>query len=112
MKYCREDINERELYGLFLSEIMKKGANAEAYPGIFASGPNTCILHYTDNIRLMKRGDLLLVDAGAEYKYYASDITRTFPINGKFTKIQKKLYTELLKVQKQMIKFLKTWTVF
>lgn len=107
MKHCREDINERELYGLFLSEIMKKGANAEAYPGIFASGPNACILHYTDNTRLMKRGDLLLVDAGAEYKYYASDITRTFPINGKFTKIQKKLYTKLLKIQKQMIKFLK-----
>ena len=112
IKHCREDINERELYGLFLSEIRKRGAQAEAYPGIFASGSNACILHYTHNNCLMKKGDLLLVDAGAEYKHYASDITRTFPVSGRFTKTQKKLYTKLLKVQKQMIRFLKPGLFF
>lgn len=107
MKYCRAGLNERELHGRFLFEIMKRGAHAEAYPGIFASGPNACILHYTSNNRIMQEGELLLVDAGAEYNYYASDITRTFPVNGKFSKIQKDLYTKLLEVQKQTIQMLK-----
>ena len=107
MKYCRAGLNEREIYGRFLFEIMKRGANSEAYPGIFASGPNACILHYTSNNRVMQEGELLLVDAGAEYNYYASDITRTFPVSGKFSKTQKEIYTKLLEVQKQTIQMLK-----
>ena len=107
MKYCRAGLNERELHGRFLFEIMKRGAGAEAYPGIFASGPEACILHYTSNNRTMREGELLLVDAGAEYNYYASDITRTFPVNGKFSGIQKDIYTKLLEVQKQIIQMLK-----
>jgi Xaa-Pro aminopeptidase len=107
MKHCRAGLNERELHGRFLFEIMKRGAHAEAYPGIFASGPKACILHYTSNNRIMREGELLLVDAGAEYNYYASDITRTFPVNGKFSETQKNIYTKLLEVQKQVIQMLK-----
>ncbi|MDE0119416.1 MAG: aminopeptidase P family protein [Bdellovibrionales bacterium] len=107
MKYARPGLNERALYGKFLFEIRKRGAQKEAYPGIFASGPNACILHYTNNNRIIKEGEMVLVDAGAEYKHYASDITRTWPVNGCFSKIQKKLYTKLLKIQKDMIQMLK-----
>ena len=107
MKHTVAGKNERELHGLFLSEIMKGGAGAEAYPGIFASGANACVLHYTANDRVMKEGELFLVDAGAEYKYYASDITRTFPVNGRFSLLQKRLYNKLLSVQKQLISHLK-----
>ena len=107
MKYSRVGLNERELHGKFLFEIMKRGAQSEAYPGIFASGPNACILHYTANNRVTQEGELLLVDAGAEYNHYASDITRTFPVNGKFSKVQKRLYIKLLKVQKHIIQMLK-----
>ena len=107
MKYCRAGLNERELHGRFLFEIMKRGASSEAYPGIFASGPNTCILHYTNNNRMIQEGELLLVDAGAEYNHYASDITRTFPVSGQFSKIQKEFYTKLLEVQKRTIQRLK-----
>lgn len=107
MKHTASGKNERELHGLFLSEVMKRGADAEAYPGIFASGFNACVLHYIANNRVMKDGELFLVDAGAEYQYYASDITRTFPVNGRFSPIQKKLYNKLLSVQKQLINELK-----
>ena len=107
MKHCRPGINERELHGRFLFEMMKRGARLEAYPGIFASGPNSCILHYTDNNRIMQEGELVLVDAGAEYNYYTSDITRTFPVSGKFSKIQKRLYIKLLEVQKALVQILK-----
>ncbi len=107
MKHTQAGLNERELYGRFLWEIKKGGAQAEAYPGIFASGQNACILHYTENTRKTQDGDLLLMDAGAEYNYYASDITRTFPVNGKFSKVQKNLYTKLLSVQKKTVESLK-----
>ncbi len=112
MKHTRAGMNERELHGIFLSEIMKKGADGEAYTGIFASGPKACTLHYTNNNRVMKKGELLLVDAGAEYHYYASDITRTFPVSGKFSKIQKQIYTKLLKAQKTIIQILKPGLFF
>lgn len=112
MKHCKPGINERDLHGRFLFEIHKQGSHFESYPGIFASGPKACILHYTDNNRTLKNGDLLLVDAGAEYNYYTSDITRTFPVNGKFSKTQKSLYTHLLKIQKQMIQMLKPDVLF
>ena len=107
MKRTSSGKNERELHGLFLSEIMKRGAGTEAYPGIFASGSNACVLHYTANNRVMKDGELFLVDAGAEYQYYASDITRTFPVNGRFSSLQKKIYNKLLSVQKLLINKLK-----
>ena len=79
---------EYEIHAELLHEFIKSKSN-EAYPSIVAGGKNACILHYTDNQSILRNGDLLLVDAAAEYENYASDITRTIPINGKFTKHQK-----------------------
>jgi Xaa-Pro aminopeptidase len=79
------------------------GARRNAYPSIVASGPNACILHYQDNSRRMEDGDLLLVDAGCEYDYYASDITRTFPVNGRFTAPQRAIYEIVLRAQQAAI---------
>ncbi|MBS0319472.1 MAG: aminopeptidase P N-terminal domain-containing protein [Proteobacteria bacterium] len=86
---------EAELAYVFLRE----GAQAVAYPSIVASGPNACVLHYRDNNRRMMDGDLLLIDAGCEYQGYASDITRTFPVNGKFTGPQRDVYELVLQSQ-------------
>ena len=107
MKQTRPGINERALYGRFLFELLKRGAEWQPYTGIFASGPNACILHYTKNCRALQAGELMLVDAGAQHGYYASDITRTFPVSGKFSKTQKRLYTKLLAIQKNLIHILK-----
>lgn len=107
MKACKPEINERELYGVFLNTIMKHGSDREAYGAIVAGGSNATCLHYTLNNSVCKNGELLTVDAGAEYNYYAGDVTRVMPINGKFSNIQKEVYGELLKIQKELISFAK-----
>jgi Xaa-Pro aminopeptidase len=81
----------------------KHGAMGPAYPSIVASGANACVLHYVENNCQMHNDDLLLIDAGASYDYYNSDITRTFPVGGKFTAEQKALYEIVLEAQKQAI---------
>ncbi|HZI82784.1 MAG TPA: aminopeptidase P N-terminal domain-containing protein [Casimicrobiaceae bacterium] len=80
-------------------EFLRSGAQAVAYPSIVASGPNACVLHYRDNNRQMQASDLLLIDAGCEFESYASDITRTFPVGGKFTGPQKAVYELVLAAQ-------------
>ncbi|HLP87695.1 MAG TPA: aminopeptidase P N-terminal domain-containing protein [Nostocaceae cyanobacterium] len=80
-----------------------RGGLGPAYPSIVASGKNACVLHYIENNCQMQANDLLLIDAGCAYNYYNSDITRTFPINGKFTAEQKILYELVLEAQKQAI---------
>ncbi|MBW4592852.1 MAG: aminopeptidase P N-terminal domain-containing protein [Brasilonema angustatum HA4187-MV1] len=80
-----------------------RGALGPAYPSIVASGVNSCILHYIENDRQMQDKELLLIDAGCAYGYYNSDITRTFPVSGKFTPEQKTLYEIVLEAQKQAI---------
>ncbi|MBD2499692.1 Xaa-Pro aminopeptidase [Anabaena azotica] len=80
-----------------------RGAMGPAYPSIVASGVNACVLHYIENTRQMQDGELLLIDAGCAYGYYNSDITRTFPVSGKFTPEQKILYEIVLEAQKQAI---------
>ncbi|HBB35254.1 MAG TPA: Xaa-Pro aminopeptidase [Cyanobacteria bacterium UBA8803] len=77
----------------------QRGALGPAYPSIVASGANSCILHYVENNRQMQEGDLLLIDAGCSYGYYNADITRTFPLSGKFTPEQKIIYDIVLKAQ-------------
>lgn len=103
MKYVKPGMTERELHGFFIYQIMRRGAAREGYGGIFASGPNACILHYTFNDQIVKNGDFLLVDAAGEFNYLTSDITRTYPVNGKFTLEQKELYEGVLNVQKTVI---------
>jgi Xaa-Pro aminopeptidase len=80
-------------------EFLSNGAQAVAYPSIVAGGPNACVLHYRDNNRQLQEGDLLLIDAGCEYQSYASDITRTFPVNGRFSGPQKDIYELVLAAQ-------------
>jgi Xaa-Pro aminopeptidase len=86
---------ESELQYVFAQE----GARSEAYPSIVGAGGNGCVLHYTENNMAMNEGDLLLIDAAAEYNYYAADITRTFPVNGKFTPPQQQIYEIVLAAQ-------------
>jgi len=85
----------------------RTGNSDHAYPAIVASGKNSCILHYTENNKILNDGDLLLIDAGCESLGYASDITRTFPINGCFSKAQKQVYQIVLSAQKSAIASIK-----
>jgi Xaa-Pro aminopeptidase len=82
-----------------MHEFIRFGALQPAYGSIVASGPGSCVLHYRENNRLMQDGDVLLIDAGCEYLGYASDITRTFPVNGTFTGEQRAVYEAVLKAQ-------------
>ncbi|MCD6191110.1 MAG: aminopeptidase P N-terminal domain-containing protein [Sulfurimonas sp.] len=88
-------------------EFKRKGAYSDAYTSIVACGNSANTLHYIDNDRELINGELILIDAGCEYKYYASDITRTIPVNGEFTPAQKKLYNMVLKTQLQIIKMIR-----
>jgi Xaa-Pro aminopeptidase len=94
---------EYEVEAELLHEFMRHGCRSPAYPSIVGGGENGCILHYIENNKKLKNKDLLLIDAGAEYQCYAADITRTFPVNGKFTKPQKALYQLVLDAQKAAI---------
>jgi Xaa-Pro aminopeptidase len=80
-----------------------RGSRRDAYPSIVASGPNACILHYHANTRRVEDGDLVLIDAGCEYGYHASDITRTFPASGRFTPPQRAIYELVLRAQQAAI---------
>ncbi len=99
MERTRPDWYEYQVEAELVHEFLRHGALAVAYPSIVASGPNACVLHYRDNDRKMADGDLLLIDAGCEYKGYASDITRTFPVNGRFSGPQKDVYELVLASQ-------------
>lgn len=112
MAAVRPGMSERELHGLFLYEIMKRGAQREGYSAIVASGSHATTLHYKTNHDVCQDGELLLVDAGGEYNYLTADITRTYPVNKKFTPEQKDLYSRVLDVQKTMIAAVKPGTHF
>ncbi len=99
MSSCRTEMFEYQLEAEFIHECMYHGCRDSAYPSIVGGGENACILHYTENDALLNDGDLVLVDAGGEYQGYASDITRTFPVNGKFSPEQKALYEIVLEAQ-------------
>lgn len=107
MKACRPGYSERGLHGVFLKSIMEQGASNQGYGTIIASGDNAVTLHYVFNDQELKSGDLILIDAGAEYNFYTSDITRTYPVNGKFTQDQKRVYNKVLDLQKQIISWVK-----
>lgn len=99
MAQCRAGMHEYELEAVYRYEFMKHGAKDLAYLPIVAAGSNACILHYTQNNQKIKEGDLVLVDAGCEFQNYASDITRTFPASGKFSKSQQEIYELVLASQ-------------
>ena len=99
MERTRVGWHEFEVEAELVHEFLKSGAQAVAYPSIVAGGPNACVLHYRENNRQLQDSELLLIDAGCEYRGYASDITRTFPVNGKFTGPQKAIYELVLAAQ-------------
>lgn len=107
MKACKPGMGEYQLEAEIQYEFGRNGARYAAYNSIVGSGKNGCILHYTENSDTIKDGDLILIDAGCEYEYYAGDITRTFPANGTFSKEQKALYELVLKSQLAAIKVIK-----
>ena len=102
MQVCRPGLYEYEIDAEFM-RIFNQHHARPAYPSIVAGGANACVLHYTDNKSRLKSGDLLLVDAGAEYQMYASDITRTIPVNKRFSSHQKELYEVVLEAQLKAI---------
>lgn len=99
MQICRPNMMEYQIEAEYLHHFFSQGCRAPAYPPIVGGGGNACILHYTDNNARLRKGDLLLVDAGAEYDYYAADITRTFPVSGRFSPAQKAIYELVLEAQ-------------
>lgn len=103
MKSVRAGMKEYEVEAMLEAYFRKRGAAGSSYTSIVGSGGNATVLHYISNQDELKDGELLLVDAGAEYKGYASDITRTFPVNGKFTQAQRDIYDLVLKTQKSCV---------
>jgi len=107
MRVCKPGMYEYELEAELMHEFYKNGARAPAYTTIIGSGENTCTLHYISNNKQIQDDELILIDAGCEYHNYASDITRTFPANGKFSKEQAAIYNLVLQAQIAAINMIK-----
>lgn len=106
MKQTRPNRYEWEIEGDIQYEYSRFGARFPAYNHIVAGGENACILHYNENNEVLKAGELLLIDSGAEFDYYAGDITRTIPISGRFNEAQRDIYQLVLDAQKVALKLL------
>jgi Xaa-Pro aminopeptidase len=107
MKNCKAGLYEYQIEAELIYNFNRDGLRAVAYPSIVAGGKNACTLHYTENKDKLKKGDLLLIDAGAECDHYAADITRTFPISGKFSEPQAQLYQLVLDAQSAALEQIK-----
>lgn len=107
MQVARQAKNEYELEAELMYTFIQHGARNVAYDPIVGGGENACVLHYTDNNQPLHAGDLVLIDAGCECSGYAADITRTFPVNGKFSPEQKSIYELVLKAQRAGIALIK-----
>ena len=103
MESTRPGLYEYQIQATLEYVFRSRGSTRNGYPSIVGSGPNACILHYTLNNRMMQNGDLLLIDAGAEFDYYTADITRTYPVNGRFSDEQRAVYDVVLNAQKKAI---------
>jgi Xaa-Pro aminopeptidase len=103
MQACRPGMKEYQVEAELEYIFHREGALGPAYASIVGGGANACILHYVENRATLKNGDLLLIDAGAEYDYYAADISRTFPVNGRFSRAQRSLYELVLEAQQAAI---------
>lgn len=106
MQACEPGVYEYQLEAELLYRFNRQGAGW-AYQSIVGGGANSCILHYTENNQILNDGDMVLIDAGAEYKGYAADITRTFPVNGRFTDAQREIYELVLESQQAAMKKIK-----
>jgi Xaa-Pro aminopeptidase len=111
LKSVKPGVWEYELEADLIHEFIRNRAQGFAYEPIIASGRNSCVLHYTQNNQQCKKGDVLLLDVGAEYANYDADLTRTIPVSGTFTKRQKDVYNAVLRVQKAAIGMLQVGTL-
>ena len=107
LKFVKPGVKEYEIEAEVIHEFVRNGAAGHSFAPIVAAGKNACVLHYIDNADTCEDGDLLLLDTGADYGNYISDMTRTFPINGKFTARQKEVYNAVLRVMNEAKKMLK-----
>lgn len=103
LKFTKPDVYENEIEAEITHEFIRNNVKNHAYEPIIASGINNCVLHYIENDKKCNDGDLLLLDFGAEFQNYAADLSRTIPVNGKFTERQKEVYNSVLKIQKEAI---------
>jgi Xaa-Pro aminopeptidase len=106
LRFARPGVAEYEIEAEIIHEFIRSRATGHAYPPIIASGKNANILHYNDNNQICKEGDLILMDFGAEYANYNADMTRTIPVNGRFTPRQKEVYNAVLHVMKETTKIM------
>jgi len=112
LKFVKPGVKEFEIEAELAHEFLRSGSRGFAYEPIIASGADSCVLHYIENSKACKDGDILLLDIGAEYANYNADLTRTIPVNGKFTKRQKEVYNAVLHVQRSAMKLLKAGVVY
>lgn len=112
LKFVKPGVKEYEIEAEFVHEFVRHGSRGFAYEPIIASGPNSCVLHYIENNKVCKSGDVLLLDVGAEYANYNADMTRTIPVSGKFTKRQRDVYNAVLRVKRAAYKLLRPGTVY
>lgn len=112
LKFVKPGVKEYEIEAEFIHEFLRKGSRGFAYEPIIASGANSCVLHYVENDKACKAGDVLLLDVGAEYGNYNADMTRTIPVSGRFTKRQKEVYNAVLRIKRAAMKLLRPGTQY
>ncbi len=112
LKFVKPGVTEYEIEAEIIHEFIRQRATGHAYPPIIASGRNACVLHYNDNNQVCKDGDVILFDFGAEYANYNADLSRSIPVNGKFTQRQKDVYNAVHHVMKEAKKMLISGTVW
>lgn len=112
LKFVRPEVAEYEIEAEIIHEFTRQRATGHAYTPIIASGKNANILHYTDNNQVCKDGEMILFDFGAEYANYNADLSRSIPVNGKFTKRQKDVYNSVLRIMKEAKTMLTTGTIW
>lgn len=112
LKFVKPGVMEYEIEAEYAHEFLRRGSRGFAYEPIIAAGANSCVLHYIENNKACKKGDILLLDVGAEYANYNADLTRTIPVDGKFSKRQKEVYTAVLRVMRGAMKLLRPGVVY
>ena len=112
LKFVKPGVRENEIEAEFIHEFIRNGSRGFAYEPIIASGKNSCVLHYIENDKACHDGDILLLDVGAEYANYNADMTRSIPVNGRFTDRQKAVYNAVLRVKREAMKLLRPGVLY
>jgi len=112
LKFVKPGVKEYEIEAEFIHEFLRNGSRGFAYEPIIASGADSCVLHYIENSKACQKGEVLLLDVGAEYGNYNADMTRTIPVSGKFAKRQKDVYNAVLRIKRAAMKLLKPGALY